>query len=125
MFMFAIEKDAGRYIRERAGSVVIRLMFEPGVGGGCLCSPKRVAGQYVPLISLGKPRSRENTRFTKLPVDGIDVYFPPMLQAEESCGEIRFRLGRFLFFSWLKIEGVKPLSYWDFERLTHQEELMT
>jgi hypothetical protein len=34
MFMFVIEEEAGRYIRERAGSVVIRLMFEPGVGGG-------------------------------------------------------------------------------------------
>jgi hypothetical protein len=32
--MFAIENDAAGYIRDRAGSVVIRFMFEPGVGGG-------------------------------------------------------------------------------------------
>jgi hypothetical protein len=32
--MFAIENEAACYIRNRSGSVVIRFMFEPGVGGG-------------------------------------------------------------------------------------------
>jgi hypothetical protein len=32
--MFTIANDAANYIRDRAGAVVIRFMFEPGVGGG-------------------------------------------------------------------------------------------
>jgi hypothetical protein len=74
------------------------------------------------LISLGEPRSGENTRYIKEPVDGVEVYFPPILKSEESCGEIRFKLRRFLFFRWLKIEGAKAIPYCDFQQLKLQEE---
>jgi hypothetical protein len=112
--MFAIDKDAVSYIRNRAGSVVIRLMFEPGVGGGCLCSPKRIAGRYSPFISLGKPRRSEKARYTQQQVEGIEVYFPPRLKIREECQQIRLSLGRFLCFRWLKVEGADSIPYCDF-----------
>ena len=77
-------------------------------------SPKRVAGRYVPIISLGKPRRSEKDRYTKRQVEGVEVYFPPNLEIQENSQYIRLKLGSFIFFRWLKIEGAKPIAFCDF-----------
>jgi hypothetical protein len=110
--MIAVEKDAAQYIRSHTGAVVIGLHFEPSLGG-CACSPTRVNGSYVPVISLGEPPLEERERYQFQRVEDVEVYFPPGLDVKQGFAEIRIRLRGRLWFRWLELEGAKGIACYD------------
>ena len=107
--MFIIDKNAQEYIQKQCGSVVIRLKFEPAMGGWA-CSNKHVTGSYVPVISIAEPPEGEKSQYRIININGIRVYYPPTLQIKQGVSVARIRLRKILFLMWLELEGVKSTA---------------
>lgn len=107
--IFAVEKDAAQYIRSHSGAVVIGLNFEPSLGG-CACSPTKITGSYVPVISVGKPPEEEMEKYLLQQVEDVDVYFASGLDVKQGFAEIRIRLRGSLCFHWLELEGARGIA---------------
>jgi hypothetical protein len=110
--IFAVEKDASQFIRKRTGAVVIGLNFEPSLGG-CACSPTKINGSYVPVISLGRPPLEEKEKYRVQQVENVEVYFPSGLDMKQGAAEIRIKLRRALWFRWLELEGARGVACYD------------
>jgi hypothetical protein len=109
---FAVDEDAARFIRNRTGAVVIGLNFEPSLGG-CACSPTKINGSYVPVISLGEPPQEEKDRYRVQRVENVEVYFASALDTKQGSAEIRIRLRGFFLFRWLELEGARGVACYD------------
>jgi hypothetical protein len=107
--IFDVEKDAAQFIRNRKGAVVIGLNFEPSLGG-CACSPTKINGSYVPVISLGRPPQEEEERYRLQRVEDVEVYFALGLATKQGSNEIRIRLRGFSCFRWLELEGARGIA---------------
>ena len=107
-----VDPDAARYISAHTGAVVIALQFEPSLGG-CACSPTRICGSYIPVLSLGKPAPDEADRYQSRQVETVDVYFPPGLNVKQGRAEIRIKLRGWLCFRWLELEGAQGVAKFD------------
>jgi hypothetical protein len=100
----AIEKNAARHILQNGGAVLISLQFEPSLGG-CACSPTRLSGSYLPMISLGRPATEDADRYQSQFVDEIQVHLPALLRLKHGQTELRISLKGMPGFRWLEIDG--------------------
>ena len=107
--LILVDPDAVQYIRDHTGAVVVRLQFEPSIGG-CACSASRLAGTYIPTISTGRPSADEAHQFQSQHVGGIDVFFPAGLSLKQGSGELRVKLRGCLGLHWLEVEGARGIS---------------
>jgi hypothetical protein len=106
--LIAIEKNAARHILENGGAVLITLQFEPSLGG-CACSPTRLSGTYLPMISPGKPAADDADRYQCQLVDQVRVYFPAVLSLKYGQPELRITLKGMPGFRWLEVEGAQGI----------------
>lgn len=106
---FVMEEKAARFVRERAGTVVIGLKLEPSLGG-CPCASNNLMGSQIASISLGMPSQAEKDRYQLQMVDGIGVYFPASLGLKQGSSAIRIKVRGFLWFRWLELEGARAAA---------------
>jgi hypothetical protein len=103
-----IEKNAYEYILQKTGAVLISLQFEPALGG-CACSPTRLSGTYIPMITLGKPSADDADQYQSQFVDQVQVYSPPILRLKHGQTELRIKLRGLHGFRWLEIDGAQGI----------------
>jgi len=63
----------------------------------------------VPTIELGHPAPAEAGKFLTAEVNGITVYYPEGLHPKHGQTAVRIRRRKFLFWSWLEVEGARPM----------------
>lgn len=105
--MFIVEQAAAQYINKRSGSVVVSLKLEPAMGG-CACSTQHITGSYLPVITLGPPT--EPDQYNRVSIEDITVFYAPNIQPKADYPSMVIRVKKTLFWSWLEIEGVKPIA---------------
>ncbi|MDF2929449.1 CC/Se motif family (seleno)protein [Anaerospora sp.] len=105
--MFIVEQAAAQYINKRSGSVVVSLKLEPAMGG-CACSTQHITGSYLPVITLGPPT--EPDQYNRVSIEDITVFYAPNIQPKADYPSMVIRVKKMLFWSWLEIEGAKPIA---------------
>jgi len=60
------------------------------------------------VIFLGFPAKENGYHITD--IDGIKVYHPSNIEPKQGYDHIRVKLKRFLFWSWLELEGTKSIA---------------
>lgn len=105
--MFIIEQATAKYINARSGSVVVSLKLEPAMGG-CACSARHITGSYLPVITLGPPT--EPDQYIQVSIDDITVFYAPNIQPKADYPSMVIRMKKMLLWSWLEIEGAKPIA---------------
>lgn len=60
----------------------------------------------MPKICLSKTDKADH-RYLTTEVDGIRIHYPEDLRIKEGFTHIKIRLRRFLFWSWLEMEGAR------------------
>lgn len=105
--MFIVEQAAAQYINKRSGSVVVSLKLEPAMGG-CACSTQHITGSYLPVITLGPPT--EPDQYNRVSIEDITVFYAPNIQPRADYPSMVIRVKKMLFWSWLEIEGAKPIA---------------
>ncbi len=105
--MFIVEQAAAQYINKQSGSVVVSLKLEPAMGG-CACSTQHITGSYLPVITLGPPT--EPDQYNRVSIEDITVFYAPNIQPKADYPSMVIRVKKMLFWSWLEIEGAKPIA---------------
>ena len=62
----------------------------------------------MPKLSLGYPP--ENTSLEMELADGIKIFYPRELKAQDSAAAIGIRLKSLLFWRWLEMDGAKAIA---------------
>lgn len=63
----------------------------------------------MPRVFVGEPVSREGDRYLTAEMDGIKIFYHPSVQIKDGFSEIHIKVKKFLFLSWLEIEGAKAI----------------
>jgi hypothetical protein len=61
------------------------------------------------MILTGEPLSSEKIQYLMTEVNGVRVFYPSGLLIKEGFSEIRVFARKFLFWTWLEIEGAKSI----------------
>ena len=62
----------------------------------------------MPSICLGPPGETQPGRVET--IDGVTVHLTPGMEVKQGHGHIRVVLRRFLFWTWLELEGAKAVA---------------
>ena len=63
----------------------------------------------MPRVFIGEPVSREEDRYLTAEMEGIKIFYHPSVQIKDGFSEIQIKVKKFLFLSWLEIEGAKAI----------------
>ena len=58
-------------------------------------------------MGRGKPQPEEREQFAETEVDGITIFYPESIQAEDEAKGLMVALNKILFFKSLELKGVK------------------
>jgi len=63
----------------------------------------------VPRVSIGEPACRGKDKYLTAEIDGIKIFYPSSLRVRPGFSEIHIKAKKFLFLTWLEIEGAKAI----------------
>jgi len=69
----------------------------------------------VPRVSIGEPACQGTDKYLTAEMDGIKIFYPPSLRVRPGFSEIHIEVKRFLFLTWLEIEGAKAIPVFNEE----------
>jgi hypothetical protein len=69
-----------------------------------------VAGSYVPRLLTGAP-SCDIASYLLWKAGDVQVFYPARLRVKPDEDRIRVRLRKFVFLSWLELEGARAIVY--------------
>jgi hypothetical protein len=66
----------------------------------------------VPYIFLGKADETDADELMT-EIDGIKIFYPSNLCVKEGFSKINIRLRRFLFWSWMELDGARAIAVYN------------